>query len=172
LNRIAGRLLAVILASIALACGGQKAPDPKAAAPPAGAGSSAALPPGHPPIGTTTPPGGTGLASADAVAGTIALSAELEGRTAPGDVLYVIARKDGSTVAVQRIESPSFPLEFEISGKDAMGAGTTFAGPVDLVARLSRSGDAIASAGDLEGSTPGVAVPSTGVSVTIETVRQ
>lgn len=172
MNRIVGRLPAVLLASVVLSCGGQKTPDPPAASPQGTADSAATLPPGHPPIGTRPPSEGADVATGGSVSGTIGVSVELKGRTAKSDVLYVIARKNGGTVAVRRVENPSFPLEFEISGADAMGTGVAFDGPVDLVARLSKSGDAIASAGDLEGSTSGVAVPATGVSVTIDTVRQ
>jgi cytochrome c-type biogenesis protein CcmH len=111
-------------------------------------------------------------ASGASVSGTVEVSAQLQSRLAPGDVLYVMAKKDGATLAVQRIGSPSFPLPFEVSEGHAMVAGTSIEGPVDIVARLSKSGDAIPSPGDLEGTTTGVAVPSRGVTVTIDQIRQ
>jgi len=114
----------------------------------------------------------TAAAAGPSIAGTIAVSPKVQSRLAPTDVLYLIAKKDGSTLAVQRVAGPQFPLPFEISGADAMVAGTAFAGPVELIARVSKSGDAIASAGDLEGTTSGVAVPATGITVTIDSVRQ
>jgi cytochrome c-type biogenesis protein CcmH len=107
-----------------------------------------------------------------AVSGTIEVSSTLLSRVAPGDVLYVMAKKDGATLAVQRLEPPSFPVDFQISEGHAMVAGATLEGPVDIVARLSKTGDAIPSTGDLEGSTTGVAVPADGVTVTINEVRQ
>jgi cytochrome c-type biogenesis protein CcmH len=100
------------------------------------------------------------------------VSDELAARVGASDVLYVMAKKDGNTLAVQRLEGPQFPLPFQVSEGHAMVAGTPIEGPVDIVARLSRTGDAIPSPGDLEGTTPGVAVPAEGVTVTIDHVRQ
>ncbi len=144
--------------------------------------SNAALPPGHPPIEGTPPPAATlpaghppigepapGTSSAATIAGTISLSPKL--KASPSDVLYVMAKKGTATLAVRRVERPSFPLQFEISGGDAMMAGGTFEGPVDVVARLSRTGDAIPAKGDLEGVTRNVKVPSKTVKLTIDTVR-
>jgi hypothetical protein len=42
---------------------------------------------------------------------------------------------------------------------------------VDVVARVSRTGDAIPAKGDLEGVTKGVAIPASGVRVTVDAVR-
>ena len=70
----------------------------------------------------------------------------------PGDILYVMAKKDGATLAVRRVESPSFPFAFDVAEGHAMAAGMAFEGPVDIVARVSRTGDAIPSPGDLEGT--------------------
>jgi cytochrome c-type biogenesis protein CcmH len=192
LSPTARRSLAVLAVLLMTGCsGGSSAPPPAASptpnsadeglkpltsregAPPTGAaGAGEALPPGHPPLeglsGAPVPPAASGAS----VSGTIALSAELAGRASSGDVLYVMAKKDGTTLAVQRLESPRFPAPFEVSEGHAMVAGTTLEGPVDIVARLSKTGDAIASAGDLEGATSGVAVPAEGVTVTIDQIRQ
>ena len=126
---------------------------------------AAALPAGHPPIGEPAP----GTRSAGTIAGTISLSPKL--KAAPSDVLYVMAKKGSATLAVRRVEKPSFPFPFEISGGDVMMAGGTFEGPVDVVARLSRTGDAIPAKGDLEGVARNVNVPSKAVKLTIDTVR-
>lgn len=192
------RSLSLLLAVSALACGGpppatrtaapsaSAVPDdlrplssreaPAAGAAAAGAGpatgaldAATALPPGHPPIGegTTMPP--QAARGAASLAGTIELAPKLG--TAPGDVLYVMAKKGPTTLAVQRIEKPSFPLAFELAASDAMVSGVPLEGPVDVVARLSRTGDAIPAKGDLEGITRGVAVPSKRVKVTIDRTR-
>jgi cytochrome c-type biogenesis protein CcmH len=126
---------------------------------------AAALPAGHPPIGEPAP--GTAAAS---IAGTIALSPKL--KVGPSDVLYVMAKKGTATLAVRRVEKPSFPFAFEISAGDAMMGGGSLEGPVDVVARVSRSGDAIPAKGDLEGTAKGVRVPSKNVQLTIDSVRQ
>jgi cytochrome c-type biogenesis protein CcmH len=124
------------------------------------------LPAGHPPIGEPAP----GAKSAGSLAGTIALSPKLTVR--PSDVLYVMAKKGTATLAVKRVDKPSFPFAFEISGGDAMMGGGSFEGPVDVVARVSRTGDAIPAKGDLEGVAKSVRVPSKSVQLTIDTVRQ
>jgi cytochrome c-type biogenesis protein CcmH len=109
------------------------------------------------------------MTSAGHIAGTIALSPKL--KAGPSDVLYVMAKKGTATLAVRRVDKPSFPFTFEISGGDAMMAGGSFEGPVDVVARLSRTGDAIPAKGDLEGVARNVKVPSQAVKLTIDTVR-
>jgi cytochrome c-type biogenesis protein CcmH len=82
-----------------------------------------------------------------------------------------MAKKGTATLAVRRVDKPSFPLAFEISAGDAMMGGGSLAGPVDVVARVSRTGDAIPAKGDLEGVAKGVNVPSKNVQLTIDTVR-
>jgi cytochrome c-type biogenesis protein CcmH len=125
-----------------------------------------ALPSGHPPLGEPAP----GAKSAGSIAGTLALSPKL--KVNPSDVLYIMAKKGTATLAVRRVDKLSFPMEFEISGGDAMMGGAAFAGPVDVVARVSRTGDAIPAKGDLEGWAKGVKVPAKGLQLTIDTVRQ
>lgn len=149
--------------------GTREAPAPQAAGMPPGQGDAASLPPGHPPIGAAAAGGPASDRSAGHLAGTVQLSPKLA--AGPGDVLYLIAKKGPTTLAVRRVEKPTFPLDFELTGADAMVSGVPFEGPVDLVARLSRSGDAIPAKGDLEGVTKGVAVPASGIKVTIDTTR-
>lgn len=155
------------------------------AAPPApsvGADAQAPLPPGHPPIEGASaqapalpsghpPLGGpaAGATSAGRITGTIALSPKLS--VGPTDVLYVMAKQGATTLAVRRVDKPSFPFAFEISGSDAMMSGGPFGGPVDIVARVSRTGDAIPAKGDLEGTAKDVKVPAKDVRLTIDTVR-
>jgi hypothetical protein len=151
----------------------REAPAPVTSSAPAGTGQAVPpLPPGHPPIGGMGM-GGAPVAgrSAGAIEGRIALAPALRTSLAASDVLYVIAKKGSTTLAVRRIEKPTFPLDFELSGGDVMVSGSPFEGPVDLVVRLSKTGDAIPSKGDLEGTTRNVKIPARGVSVTIDHVR-
>lgn len=192
------RSFAPLLATLAIACSSQNPPPPvatPAASPalgavpldsrsnPAGSATAAdgsqALPPGHPPIGgapgaVANPHGAIASAgpgrSAGSITGTIALSPKLAAGAT--DVLYIMARKDSTTIAVRRVEAPAFPYAFEVAGSDAMMAGIDFVGPVDVVARLSRSGDAIPAKGDLEGTAKAVPIPAKDVRLTIDTVRQ
>ena len=133
--------------------------------------AESSLPPGHPPI-DAAPPAGAGAVTGS-VAGTIAVAPSLASRAA-GGVLFVIARSaaDNKILAVRREDNVTFPFKFSISGRDAMIAGTTFAGPLTLTARLSKSGDAVAAKGDLEGTARGVAVGATEVKVTLDTVKE
>ncbi len=148
-------------------------------APDAQPGAAPSLPPGHPPIAGGAPaasadphgnPAAAGpVRSAGTVKGTITVAPAL--RATSAGVLYVIAKRGSSTIAVQRVDNPSFPYAFEISSANAMTAGVSFEGPLDLVARVSKSGDAIPAKGDVEGTARNVKVPSRGVSITIDTVR-
>ncbi len=139
---------------------------PLEGAPSQGAPQAAPLPAGHPPIGEPAP----GAASAASISGTITLSAKLQ--VAPTDVMYVMAKKGAATLAVRRVEKPAFPFAFEIGGADAMAGGTAFEGPVDVVARVSKTGDAIPAKGDLEGVAKNVKVNARDVRLTIDSVRQ
>jgi len=138
---------------------------PLEGAPSQGAATAAPLPAGHPPIGEPAP----GAKPSSTIRGTIALSPKLQ--VGPADVMYVMAKKGTATLAVRRIDKPSFPFAFELAGGDAMMGGAAFEGPVDVVARVSRSGDAIPAKGDLEGVARGVKVNARDVRLTIDTVR-
>jgi cytochrome c-type biogenesis protein CcmH len=90
--------------------------------------------------------------AADSIQGKILLG---KGMKAPaGATLFLAARSPGGgpPMAVKRIAAPKFPLEFELSQKDAMMGGP-FSGDVQLSAHLSQTGDAMArSPGDLLGT--------------------
>jgi cytochrome c-type biogenesis protein CcmH len=130
------------------------------ALPPAGAAAS--LPPGHPPT-----------SAAEGVAGTVAIAPGLQARQAPTDILYIVARSagGGQVVAVRKEDDARLPRPFRISAADVMVAGTAFAGPFDITARLSKSGDAIPAPGDLEGTARGVAAGVKDVMITLDRVR-
>jgi len=139
---------------------------PLEGAPAQGAPQAAPLPAGHPPIGEPAP----GSTSADRISGTIALSPKFQ--VGPTDVMYVMAKKGTATLAVRRVDKLSFPFAFEIGGGDAMMGGAAFEGPVDVVARVSKTGDAIPAKGDLEGIAKSVKINARDVRLTIDTVRQ
>jgi len=125
-----------------------------------------------------TSSGGTssaGAGSGSSVSGTVMLSPELGTPDAsPTAALYVIARSaaNGQILAVKKEAGPKLPQAFHISAADQMTAGTQFSGPLDLTARLSRTGDAMPAAGDVEGTTKGVAVGAADVTITLDTVRK
>jgi hypothetical protein len=130
------------------------------------------LPPGHPPPldgGASAAPPSAG----ESVAGTIAVAPALRER-ARGGVLFVIARAgaDRQIVAVRREDGVAFPFAFRVSAADAMVGGTSFKGPLEITARLSKSGDATAAKGDLEGVAKDVAVGARDIKITLDRVRE
>ncbi len=74
--------------------------------------------------------------------------------------LFILLRPEGQTsgppMAVQLFGAVEFPLSFEIGQKDAMMPGTTVEGPVEVIVRVDRDGNAKSSPGDLEGQTNAV----------------
>jgi cytochrome c-type biogenesis protein CcmH len=162
------RLWAGLIALVApAACGDGTAAD---APPPATAiahaePGPAALPAGHPKVGS---------AVEGAVSGTVSLVPELASAARDGRALYLIARagKDRQIVAVKRLDDLAFPVAFELSAQDAMSHGTAFGGPLEITARLSRSGDAAPGVGDLEGLAEGIAPGATGVGIELRMVRR
>jgi cytochrome c-type biogenesis protein CcmH len=89
------------------------------------------------------------------IAGRVAIAPELAGKVAPTDVLFVIVRRPQGPprpLAVKRVDSPRFPVAFEITNADVMMKGSELRGMVEVVARLDKDGVAgPAQPGDLEG---------------------
>jgi hypothetical protein len=104
----------------------------------------------------------------------VTVASGLASRIQPTDVLYLIARnaKTNSVVAVRRADGVRFPFPFRLTAEDVMVEGTAFVGPFHVTARLSRTGDAIAAKGDLEGTVNDVAAGASDLSLTLESVRQ
>lgn len=96
------------------------------------------------------PPGGTGV-----IAGQVTIAPNLADQVRPTDVLFVIVRRPQGPprpIAAKRIDSPKFPVSFEITNADVMVQGAELRGMVDVVARLDRDGQAgPAQPGDIEG---------------------
>jgi hypothetical protein len=101
-------------------------------------------------------------ADASPIRGRIALAPELAARVVPAATLFLIARgtAGGPPLAVQRIGSPKFPLEFELGPGDRMVASRPFAGPLQLSARLDGDGNATTrEPGDLQGTAKSTSQP-------------
>lgn len=99
---------------------------------------------------------------------------ELQGSAQGGGVLFIVARRAGAVggppLAVVRIASPSFPLDFEIGQGNVMVPGMTFEGEMNLSARLDFDGNAMTrEPGDFEGAAGESLAPgATGVVVELE----
>lgn len=111
--------------------------------------------------------GAAGAPAGEPVSGVVRLSkaASVE----PGNVLYIIAKKGtrgGPPAAVKRVANPQFPVRFTLGPEDSMVPGIAFEGPLQIKARLSRTGDAMPHAGDIEGFYPDMARPGdTGIEI-------
>lgn len=113
------------------------------------------------------------------VTGLVKVSPELSAKLKPTDVLFIIARNQqvGPPTAVKRVTHPQFPLKYTIGPEDAMIPGTPGFEKntiLTLTARISRTGNAMPSTGDLEGvyaNNPAQAGEG-GVDITIDRERQ
>ena len=96
------------------------------------------------------PLGGTGV-----IAGQVTIAPNLADQVRPTDVLFVIVRRPQGPprpIAARRIDSPKFPVPFEITNADVMVQGSELRGMVDVIARLDRDGQAgPPQPGDIEG---------------------
>ncbi|MBK9393458.1 MAG: c-type cytochrome biogenesis protein CcmI [Uliginosibacterium sp.] len=105
--------------------------------------------------------------------GHLSLAAVLKDKVAAGDTLFVFARPaaGGPPLAALRFRAEDLPLDFDFSMAQAM-MGATVDGKVVIGARISKSGNATPSAGDLEGFTTEVAPDAQGIALEIDTERK
>lgn len=105
-------------------------------------------------------PAATAAAAPPAAAGgagslTIAVAPALAAQVPPGATLFVIARRGegGPPLAVVRRTTGAWPVAITMTDADAMLPGTSLAaaGPLQIVARISRQGGPVAASGDLFG---------------------
>ena len=116
-----------------------------------------------------------GLASAGFVSGTVSLDPALAAKASPGDTVFVFARAAGGgrmPLAVQKARVGDLPLRFKLDDSMAMAPGMTVssAKQVIVAARISKSGQATPSAGDLAGESSPVPTGATDVAVRIDRV--
>ncbi|MBS1197905.1 MAG: ccmI [Proteobacteria bacterium] len=118
-----------------------------------------------------------GMAPPAKVSGVIELDPKLGASIKPGDTLFVFARAvDGPKmpVAMLRAKASELPLNFSLDDSMAMAPQFKLSsvGPVVVGARISKSGDALARSGDLEGLSTPVSAGVAGVRIVINsTVR-
>lgn len=180
LLRTAGcALAAVLLLALASACDRNLEPfDPDAE--PATPDLSKIFPEppdaGRPGQRAAPPPAAAarGPASGEGIRGRVVLGAAGGDGTPPGATLFIIARHAGATagppLAVQRIPSPHFPVEFEIGPENVMIPTMRFEGEITLTARLDSDGNATTRLpGDLQGTLAGAVRPgSAGVEILLD----
>jgi len=120
----------------------------------------------------STMPGG----QAAAISGTVSLAPSLAGKGAPTDTLFVFAREMNGLpmpVSIVRATKQDLPFTFQLNdstspmpSRKLSGAGT-----VVIVARLSKSGQAMPQSGDLEGMSQPVKSGVDGITVVIDRER-
>ncbi len=140
------------------------APRANATQAPAGQGANAALP------AQATQPAQATLAAT--VSGTVSLSAALAAKAGPDDTVFIFARPaDGSRMplAVLRKRVRDLPVRFTLDDSMAMSPAAKISGSprVIVAARISKSGEAMSSPGDLVGQVGPVALGSTGLALEI-----
>jgi cytochrome c-type biogenesis protein CcmH len=118
----------------------------------------------------TPPPSRASTAPDDgevSVAVNVSLDSALAGSVSGSDTVFVFARAVNgppAPLAVKRLPASALPTTVVLSESDSMAEGLTLGTfpQARVVARLSRSGNVIASPGDLEGSSDPFAPGSTG----------
>jgi cytochrome c-type biogenesis protein CcmH len=109
------------------------------------------------------------------VSGLVSLSDSLKPRAGPDDTVFILARPvEGSKmpVALMRKRVRDLPLEFVLDDSAAMVADMPLSKfkSVIVIARISKRGDAIPQAGDLQATSAPVAIGTRGVKLFIDEV--
>ncbi|MBU1777966.1 MAG: tetratricopeptide repeat protein, partial [Gammaproteobacteria bacterium] len=107
------------------------------------------------------------------LSGTVTLSDALKGQVDPNDTLFVLARAAQGPkmpLAVIRKQVKDLPLSFTLDDSMAMSPEMSLSGfdQVVVVARVSKSGNAIPQAGDMEGLSKPIASSSKDVRIVID----
>ncbi len=107
--------------------------------------------------------------------GVVDIAPALKGKFSDQDVVFLFARSagGGAPVAAIRATANKFPLEFELSDAMAMNPDNRLSNfkEVNLVVRITKSGDPKGGPGDLEGTLTNVKVGAKNVKLSIDKVR-
>jgi cytochrome c-type biogenesis protein CcmH len=112
-------------------------------------------------------------AGKERITGTVTLSAALQSKADPNDTLFVLARAAQGPkmpLAILRKQVKDLPLSFSLDDSMAMQPEMKMSNfdQVVVVARISKSGEAIPKPGDLMGMSKPLALGSTGIKITID----
>ena len=109
------------------------------------------------------------------VTGTVSLDPAIASKAAPGDTVFVFARAAGGSrmpLAIQRATVAELPLRFKLDDSMAMAPGLNLSSAKQLIvgARISKSGNAMPSAGDLSGEAAPVAPGTHDLAIRIDRI--
>ena len=110
------------------------------------------------------------------IRGTVTMAPGLAGKGSPTDTLFVFARETSGPpmpVSIVRATRKDLPFTFQLddSTSPMPSRKLSSAGPVVIVARLSKSGQAMPQSGDLEGTSQPVQSGVEGITVVIDRER-
>lgn len=107
--------------------------------------------------------------------GVVDIAPALKAKIGANDVVFLFARAagGGAPVAAIRSTATKFPLEFELSDAMAMNPDNKLSNfkEVNLVVRVSKSGDPKGGPGDLEGALSSVKIGAKDIKLTIDKVK-
>ena len=111
-----------------------------------------------------------------AISGTVSIAPSLAGKGSATDTLFVFARETNGPpmpVAIMRATKKDLPFTFRLDDSNSMMPSRTLSNVamVVIVARLSKSGQAMPQSGDLEGMSQPVKPGVDGVTVVIDRER-
>jgi cytochrome c-type biogenesis protein CcmH len=107
------------------------------------------------------------------ITGTVTLSAALKAQTSPTDTVFVLARAAQGPkmpLAIMRKQVKDLPLEFSLDDTMAMAPQMKLSNfdEVVVVARISKSGNAMSEPGDLQGMTSPIKPGKSGIKIAID----
>jgi cytochrome c-type biogenesis protein CcmH len=110
------------------------------------------------------------------IRGTVTMASTLAGKGSPTDTLFVFARETSGPpmpVSIVRAARKDLPFTFQLddSTSPMPSRKLSSAGPVVIVARLSKSGQAMPQSGDLEGTSQPIQSGVDGITIVIDRER-
>ena len=116
------------------------------------------------------------IAQSIAISGTVTMAPSLASKGSETDTLFVFARETNGPpmpVAIVRATKKDLPFAFRLDDSNSMMPSRKLSdvGTVVIVARISKSGQAMAQSGDLEGISQPVKPGAAGVTVVIDRER-
>ena len=118
---------------------------------------------------------GAAAAGGPSVSGTVSLSPELRAQTSPEDTVFIFAKEAPNgrmPLAAERKQVKDLPYQFILDDSKSMSPQARLSGATQVVvsARISKSGNAIAQPGDLQGQSAPVALGAKDLRIDIREV--